>query len=69
MEAAPVALVFIGFMGAGKTSAARAAASLLDARAVDADHEIERRLRTSIDEHFVAHGEASFRREEEAVVA
>jgi shikimate kinase/3-dehydroquinate synthase len=68
MEAAPVALVFIGFMGAGKTSAARAAASLLDARAVDADHEIERRLGSSIDAYFAAHGEAAFRAAEEEVV-
>jgi shikimate kinase / 3-dehydroquinate synthase len=68
MEAAPVALVFIGFMGAGKTSAARAAASLLDARAVDADHEIERRLGTTIDEYFASHGETAFRQVEEEVV-
>jgi shikimate kinase / 3-dehydroquinate synthase len=65
----PRALVFIGFMGAGKTSAARAAAGTLGARAVDADHEIERRLGSSIDEHFAAHGEASFRQVEERVVA
>ena len=62
---APVALVFIGFMGAGKTSAARAAAGTLDARAVDADHEIERRLGGSIEDHFAGHGEASFRQAEE----
>jgi len=66
---APVALVFIGFMGAGKTSAARAAAGTLDARAVDADHEIERRLGGSIEDHFTGHGEASFRRVEEEVVS
>jgi shikimate kinase / 3-dehydroquinate synthase len=65
---AQVALVFIGFMGAGKTSAARAAAGTLDARAIDADHEIERRLGTTIDEHFAANGEASFREVEERVV-
>jgi shikimate kinase/3-dehydroquinate synthase len=66
---APVALVFIGFMGAGKTSAARAAAGLLDARAVDTDHEIERRLGTTIEEHFAHAGEASFRQVEEQVVS
>jgi shikimate kinase / 3-dehydroquinate synthase len=65
---APVALVFIGFMGAGKTSAARAAAGTLDARAIDADLEIERRLGSTIDEHFANHGEASFREIEERVV-
>jgi shikimate kinase/3-dehydroquinate synthase len=74
MEAAPVAtpartaLVFIGFMGAGKTSAARAAAGALGGRAVDADREIERRLGTSIEEHFETHGEAAFRAVEEEVV-
>jgi shikimate kinase/3-dehydroquinate synthase len=61
-------LVFIGFMGAGKTSAARAAAGVLGVRAVDADHEIERRLGTTIEEHFSSHGEAAFRAVEEEVV-
>jgi shikimate kinase / 3-dehydroquinate synthase len=64
----PVALVFIGFMGAGKTSAARAAAGTLGARAVDADHEIERRLEGSIEDYFASHGEAAFRALEEEVV-
>ncbi len=50
-------LVFIGFMGAGKTSAARAAAGVLGVRAVDADQEIERRLGTTIEEYFESHGE------------
>ena len=63
------ALVFIGFMGAGKTSAARAAAGVLGARAIDADHEIERRLGTTIEAHFEAHGEAAFRAVEEDVVS
>ena len=61
-------LVFIGFMGAGKTSAARAAAGVLGVRAVDADHEIERRLGTTIEEYFSTHGEAAFRAVEEEVV-
>jgi shikimate kinase/3-dehydroquinate synthase len=68
MEAPPVALVFIGFMGAGKTSAARAVAGAIGTRAVDADHEIERRLGTTIEQHFEAHGEAAFRALEEQVV-
>jgi shikimate kinase / 3-dehydroquinate synthase len=55
-------------MGAGKTSAARAAASWLGARAVDADQEIERRLGTSIDEYWESNGEAAFRAVEEEVV-
>jgi shikimate kinase / 3-dehydroquinate synthase len=62
------ALVFIGFMGAGKTSAARAAAGAFGARAIDADHEIEHRLGTSIEAYFASHGEAAFRGVEEQVV-
>ena len=61
-------LIFIGFMGAGKTSAARAAAGVLGVRAVDADHEIERQLGTTIEEYFETHGEAAFRAVEEEVV-
>jgi shikimate kinase/3-dehydroquinate synthase len=63
------ALVFIGFMGAGKTSAARAAAAEMAARAVDADHVIERQLGTSIDAYFASHGERAFREIEEDVVS
>ena len=62
------ALVFIGFMGAGKTTAARAAARALGARAVDSDHEIEQRIGGRIDDFFAAHGEAAFRALEEQVV-
>ena len=62
------ALVFIGFMGAGKTTAARAAARALGGRAVDSDHEIERRTGGRIDAFFAAHGEAAFRALEEQVV-
>ncbi len=62
------ALVFIGFMGAGKTTAARAAARALGGRAVDSDHEIEQRIGGRIDDFFAAHGEAAFRALEEQVV-
>ena len=39
-------LVFIGFMGAGKTTGARAAAAALGVRAIDTDRELEQRLGT-----------------------
>jgi shikimate kinase / 3-dehydroquinate synthase len=73
MEAAPAlasgrALVFIGFMGAGKTSAARAAAHALGVEALDADHALEERFGSSIDDYFAAHGEAAFRAEEERLI-
>ena len=42
-------LVFIGFMGAGKTTGARAAAAALGVRAIDTDRELEQRIGTSIE--------------------
>lgn len=58
-------LVLIGFMGAGKSRAARAAAAAgLDV--VDADRLLEEELGAPIAEFFAAHGEAEFRRREAA---
>src|SRR6188472_4577333 len=62
------ALIFIGFMGAGKTSGARAAAAALGAKALDADRAVEERLGTTIDDYFASHGERAFREVEEEVV-
>jgi shikimate kinase/3-dehydroquinate synthase len=62
------ALVFIGFMGAGKTTAARAAASALGGRAVDSDRLLEQRLGATIEQFFASHGEAAFRAAEEELV-
>jgi shikimate kinase / 3-dehydroquinate synthase len=62
------ALVFVGFMGAGKTTAARAAAAALGARAVDSDQLLEERIGKRIEDYFASHGEAAFRALEEEVV-
>jgi shikimate kinase/3-dehydroquinate synthase len=63
------ALVLIGFMGAGKTSACRSLAAQLDAQPLDSDHELERALGESIESFFDREGERAFRaREEEAVL-
>jgi shikimate kinase / 3-dehydroquinate synthase len=62
------ALVFAGFMGAGKSSAARAVAAELGVQALDSDHEIERELGEPIDSWFERNGEAAFRKVEEDVV-
>ena len=62
-------LVFIGFMGAGKTSAARIAAAAMRARAVDSDEVIERRLGIPIEQYFASHGERAFREIEEDATA
>ena len=62
------ALVFIGFMGAGKTAAARAAAAALGVDALDSDHVLEARLGHSVAEEFEQAGEAAFRANEEQLV-
>ena len=62
------ALVFIGFMGAGKTSAGRVAAAVLGGRAVDSDAIVQERLGQPIADYFAAHGEGAFRELEEQVV-
>ncbi|MEA2124575.1 MAG: Shikimate kinase, partial [Solirubrobacteraceae bacterium] len=64
MEAAP-ALVFIGFMGAGKSLAARSAAAALNVGSVDSDAVLEQRLGASIESYFDSHGERAFREQEE----
>jgi shikimate kinase/3-dehydroquinate synthase len=63
-----MSLVLIGFMGAGKTSAARAAAAELGGAHVDTDQVIEAELESSIEEYFAGHGERAFREREEEIV-
>jgi shikimate kinase/3-dehydroquinate synthase len=62
------ATVFVGFMGAGKTTAAKALASARGTRAVDVDALIEERLGASVAEVFARDGEGAFRAAEETVV-
>jgi shikimate kinase/3-dehydroquinate synthase len=59
------ALVFIGFMGAGKSSAAREVANVLGGRPVDVDRVVEQRMGCTIEQAFAAHGEGWFRDQEE----
>lgn len=61
-------IAFIGFMGAGKSTAARAAAEALGEACVDADEELERRQGRTVAEIFASDGEAAFRAMEERVV-
>jgi shikimate kinase/3-dehydroquinate synthase len=62
------ALVFVGFMGAGKSTAARVAAADLGVEALDSDREIERALGEPIEAFFDREGEQAFRAREEEVV-
>jgi shikimate kinase/3-dehydroquinate synthase len=59
------AIAFVGFMGAGKTAAARATAKALGEPAIDVDDSIEAKLGCSIATVFERDGEAEFRRIEE----
>jgi 3-dehydroquinate synthetase/shikimate kinase len=63
-----VATVLIGFMGAGKSTAARELAGRLRTRALDSDEELEARLGRGIAEEFERSGESAFREREEQVV-
>ncbi len=60
-------LVVVGFMGAGKSTAARAAARELGVSSVDLDAELESRLGKPIAQVFDEDGEGAFRAVEEAV--
>ena len=62
------AFVLVGFMGAGKSTAARAAAAALGVEPLDSDREVERALGESIESYFDREGEAAFRAREEEVV-
>jgi shikimate kinase/3-dehydroquinate synthase len=64
---APPLTVCIGFMGAGKSTAAAAAANALGTEAVDVDRVIEQRLGKPIAQVFAEDGESAFRATEERV--
>ena len=61
-------LVFIGFMAAGKSKAARAAGEYLGVEQLDADLALESALAMPIADFFDGHGEDEFRRREAEVV-
>jgi shikimate kinase / 3-dehydroquinate synthase len=61
------AVVCIGFMGAGKSTAARSAADALGREATDVDTVIEERLGKPIERVFAEDGEPAFRDAEETI--
>jgi shikimate kinase/3-dehydroquinate synthase len=62
------ALVLIGFMGAGKSRAARALAAARGGEALDSDALLEESFGHSIAREFELHGEAAYRAKEEDLV-
>jgi shikimate kinase/3-dehydroquinate synthase len=63
-----MAYVLIGFMGAGKSTAARELAQALAAPALDSDMLLAERFGHSVAHEFALHGEESFRAAEEQLV-
>ncbi len=63
-----MALVLIGFMGAGKSTVAAELAATLGREALDSDALLEARLGHSIREEFALGGEPAFRAKEEELV-
>jgi shikimate kinase/3-dehydroquinate synthase len=61
-------IALVGFMGAGKSTAARSAAGALGLAPVDSDQVIEQRLGRPIEQIFAEDGEAAFREAEERIV-
>ena len=61
-------IYLVGFMGAGKSSVARALARRLDWRSVDVDEMIEHRERQPVAAIFAKHGEPYFRAVERQVL-
>ena len=62
------ALVFVGFMGAGKSSAARTVAAELGVQPLDSDRELEGELGEPLESFFDREGEAAFRAREQELV-
>lgn len=61
-------IIFIGLMGAGKTTVGRQLAKQLGKTFYDTDHEIEKRTGVKIPVIFDLEGEAGFRKREAAVI-
>jgi shikimate kinase/3-dehydroquinate synthase len=62
------AIVLVGFMGAGKSTGARALAAELGVAALDCDRELELALGEPIESYFDREGEHAFRAREEETV-
>ncbi len=62
-------IIFVGFMGTGKSLVARRLAKRLGRRFVDTDYWIEQEANTPIAQIFATEGEAAFRQRERQAIA
>src|SRR5437773_2708700 len=67
-QSPPENIVFIGFMGSGKSTVGRLVARRLRFQFLDTDALVEERARMTIPEIFKRHGEAHFRERETGVL-
>ncbi|MGV8145068.1 MAG: shikimate kinase [Alkaliphilus sp.] len=61
-------IILIGMMGAGKTTIGKQVAKLLGYSFVDTDILVAKKMKMSIEEIFLKHGEESFRKIEQEIV-
>ncbi|EYS95527.1 shikimate kinase [Bartonella bacilliformis] len=62
------ALVFVGFMGSGKSAIGKRVATMLDMPFYDSDQEIEKAAQMTISDLFEIYGESEFRLLEQRVI-
>lgn len=61
-------IVFIGFMGAGKTTIGKLVSKKLSRDFIDIDHEIESAYNMTTSEYFKTYGEQAFRQKEKRLI-
>ena len=61
-------IIFVGLMGAGKTTIGKKISKILDLPFFDSDKEIEKKYKTSISNIFLKLGEETFREYEENII-
>lgn len=61
-------IVFIGFMGAGKTTIGKLLAEKLNRKFIDVDEEIEKECKMPVSQIFAIFGEKTFREKEKSII-
>lgn len=61
-------IVFIGFMGVGKTTIGKLVAKRLSRAFIDIDEKIEKEYKMPVSQIFIKHGEKTFRNKEKSLI-